>query len=37
MYGKSVIGRTGDLEVVLRIPADFIEVKASIERAYQEN
>jgi predicted transport protein len=28
---------TGDLEVVLRIPADFIKAKALIERAYQEN
>ena len=28
---------TGDLEVVLRIPADFIKAKALIERAYMEN
>lgn len=28
---------TGDLEVVLRIPADFIKAKALIEQAYQEN
>ena len=28
---------TGDLEVVLRSPADFIKAKALIERAYQEN
>ena len=28
---------TGDLEIVLRSPADFIKAKALIERAYQEN
>lgn len=28
---------TGDLELVLRTPADFIKAKALIERAYQEN
>jgi predicted transport protein len=28
---------TGDLEVVLRKPADFEKAKALIERAYQEN
>lgn len=28
---------TGDLELVLRTPSDFIKAKALIERAYQEN
>lgn len=28
---------TGDLEVVLRTPADFVKAKSLIERAYQEN